>query len=111
MMLLSSSVSAPSRISSTALPVAFGGVAHGAGKARIKIADRHHARGGDFVLQVVRELGEFIDVGIDAAHEAFELGQDFVDVRGNFGQRARQDVEIVVAIHFQLAEFVDGRSE
>src|SRR3984885_2581019 len=39
-----------------------GGIAHGAGKAGVKVADGDHARGGDFVLQVVRELGEFIDV-------------------------------------------------
>ena len=103
--LLSSSVSAPSSERSTGLPAAFGGVADRARKARIEIADRHHARGRDFVLQVVRELREFIDVGIHAAHEAFELREDFGDVRGNFGERARQNVEIVVAIHFQFAEF------
>ena len=83
----------------------FGGVAHRARKAGIEISDRHHARGGDFVLQVVSELGEFVDVRIHAAHEAFELGQDNVHVRGNFSERARENVEVVVAIHFQLAEF------
>ena len=40
-------------------------------KSRIEIADRHHARRGNFVLQVVRELGEFVDVGFYAADESF----------------------------------------
>ena len=73
MMLLSSSVSAPSSARSTGLPRALRCVAHRARKARVEIADRHHARSSDFVLQVVRELGEFVDVRIHAAHEAFEL--------------------------------------
>ena len=80
------------------------GVADRARKARIEIADGHHARGGDFILQVVRELREFVDIGIDAAHETFELRQNFRDVRGNFRERARKNVHIVVAIHLEFAE-------
>ena len=50
------------------------------------------------------EFGELVNVGVHAAHEAFELGEDFGDVGGNFGERARKDVEVVVAVHFELAE-------
>ena len=80
-------------------------VADRARKARVQIADGHHARGGNFVLQVVRQLGEFINVRIDPAHEPFELGQHHIHVRRNFGQRARQNTEIVVTVHFEFAEF------
>src|SRR6266852_2388777 len=52
----------------------------------------------------MRELGELVDVAFDAADETFELGQDFVDVRGNFRHGAGENVEVVVAIHFQYAE-------
>ena len=62
MMLLSSSVSAPSSDQFDGLAGSFRRIADGARKARVEIADRHHARGGDFVLQVVRKLGEFVDV-------------------------------------------------
>ena len=51
------------------LPGGFGGIANGSGKPRVKIADRHHAGGSNFVLQVVREFCELVDIGIDAAHE------------------------------------------
>ena len=47
--------------------------------------------------QVVREFREFVDVRVHAIHEGFELREDFGDVRGNFGERARKDIEIVVA--------------
>src|SRR5271155_878984 len=82
-----------------------GGIAHGAGKARIEISDGHHARGGDFVLEVVGELGGFVDIGVHTTHEAFELGEDDIDVRGNFSERAGKNIDVVVAVHFQFAEF------
>ena len=50
------------------------------------------------------ELGEFVDVAFDATDVALQLRQDFVDVGGNFRHGAREDVEIVVAIHLQFAE-------
>ena len=84
-----------------------GGVANRARQARIEGADGHHAGGGEFVLQVVRELGEFVDVAFDASDVALELREDFVDVGGNFGHRAREDVEVVVAIHLEFAEVVE----
>ena len=105
MMLLSSSVSAPSRRQLDGFARGIGGIAHRARKARIEIADGHHARGGDFVLEVVRELGEFVNVRIDAAHEALELREDFVDVRGDFSERTREYIEVIVAVHLELAEF------
>src|SRR5207248_1833630 len=52
----------------------------------------------------MRELGEFVDVSFDAPDEAFELREDFIDVRGNFRHGAREDVDVVVAVHFKLAE-------
>ena len=104
MMLLSSSVSAPSSVRSTFLFDGLGGIAHRAREARIKIADRHHARLRDFILQTVRKLGELVDVAIHTTNKAIELREHFGDVGGNFGQRAREDVEIVIAIHLQFAE-------
>ena len=53
----------------------FRSVAHGAREARVKIRDGDHARGRDFVLQMVRELREFVDIGIDAAHEALQRAE------------------------------------
>ena len=107
MMLLSSSVSLPEKSSSTFFFGGFGGVANGAREQGIESADGHHARGGDFVLEVVGELGELVDVAFDAIDVALELREDFVDVGGNFGHGAGEDVEIVVAIHFEFAELVE----
>src|SRR5262249_16655266 len=60
-------------------------VTHGSGKARIQCADWQHAGGGDFVLQVVSELGELVDIALDAANETAELRKDFVHVGRNLG--------------------------
>ena len=51
------------------------------------------------------EFGEFVDIGVHSAHEAFQLRQDLVDVGGNFRERARKDIEIIVAVHLEFAEF------
>src|SRR5579864_1535530 len=56
----------------------------------------------------MRELGEFVNIGVNAAHESTQLSKDFINVRGNFGQRARKDAEVVVAIHFQFSEIAEG---
>lgn len=56
---------------------------------------------------MVGELGELVDVALDAVGVALELREDLVDVGGNFGHRAGEDVEIVVAIHLQLTELVE----
>ncbi len=82
----------------------LGGVAHGPRETRVEVADRHHARLRDLILQTVRQLGELIDVAIDAAHEAIELREHLGNVGGNFRERTRQDAEVVVAIHLQLGE-------
>src|SRR5437879_2964921 len=37
-----------------------GSIPYRARQARIEGADGHHASGGEFILQVVRELGEFV---------------------------------------------------
>ena len=58
----------------------------------------------DLILQAMRQLGELVDIAVDAAHEAIQLGEHFRDVGGNFRERAREDAEVVVAIHLQLAE-------
>ena len=57
------------------------------------------------VLQVMSELGEFVDVAFNATDVSLELCQDFVDIGGDFRHRAREDGEIVVAIHLEFAEF------
>src|SRR4029077_16736416 len=49
------------------------GVARGAREPRVQIADGHHARFGDFILEVVSKLGEFIDVSAYAADKSAEL--------------------------------------
>src|SRR5262245_15257016 len=85
------------------LACGLGGVANRARKARVESADGHHACSGNFVLQVVGKLCKFVDVAFDAANEAAELRKNLVDVGGNFGHGARQDVDVVVAIHFQFA--------
>src|SRR5215831_17192140 len=51
----------------------LGGVANRARQPRIEGANGQHAGGGNFVLQVMRKLGEFVDVAFDAADEAAEL--------------------------------------
>src|SRR5215831_32101 len=80
------------------------GVANGAGKTRVESADWHHARSGNFVLQVVRELCKFVDIAFNSANETAKLREHFVDVSGDFGHGARQDIDVVVAVHFQFAE-------
>ena len=80
-------------------------VANGSRKPRIERSDGHHSSGGDFVLQVVREFCELVDIAFDASDEPAELREDFVYVGGNFRHGARQDVHVVVAIHFEFAEF------
>ena len=79
-------------------------VAGRASDARIKVADRHHARLRDFILQTMRKLGELINVAINPTHKSIELAENLGDVGRDFRQRAREDVELVIAIHFQLAE-------
>ena len=83
----------------------FRGVTNGARQSRIQRANGHHARSGDFVLQMVSEFGEFVDIAFDAPDEAAHLGEDFVYVSGNFCHRTRENVDVVVTIHFQFAEF------
>ena len=51
------------------------------------------------------QLGELINIGIHAADKAIELRQHLGYVGRNLGERAREDVEIVVAIEFQFTEF------
>ena len=59
---------------------------------------------------MVGEFGEFVDVTFDAADEARELGEYFVDVGGDFRHGTGQNVEVVVAVHFEFAELgPDGR--
>jgi len=41
---------------------------------RIQRADGHHARGGEFVLQVMGEFGEVVDVAFHATDVALKLG-------------------------------------
>src|SRR5215472_6842318 len=88
----------------------FGGIANRAREQGIERADGHHTGGGDFVLQMVRELGEFVDVAFDAVNVVFQLCEDFVDIGGNFGHGTRKDVEVVVAIHFEFAELLEIRA-
>src|SRR5260370_9541022 len=52
----------------------------------------------------MRELGELVDVALDAPDVAFQLGQNFVYVGGNFRHGARKNINVVVAVHFQFAE-------
>src|SRR5215472_6531459 len=72
----------------------FGGIANGAREQGIERSDGHHAGGGDFVLQMVCEFGEFVDVAFDAVNVVFQLREDFVDIGGNFGHGTRKDVEV-----------------
>ena len=91
----------------------FGRVTRRSGEPRVEISDRHHPRGHDIILQMVRELREFIDVRIHATHETFQLRENFRHVGRYFGQGTGQGVEIIVAIHLQIAELgqvvEDGR--
>ena len=83
----------------------FRGVTNGARQSRIQRANGHHARSGDFVLQMVSEFGEFVDIAFDAPDEAAHLREDFVYVGGNLRHGTRENVDVVVTIHFQFAEF------
>jgi len=46
------------------------------------------------------EFCEFVDVAFHAADKSLKLREHFVYVGGNFGHGARQNIEVVVAIHF-----------
>ena len=54
---------------------------------------------------MMRQLREFVDIAFDAPDKPFQLREYLVDVRRDLGHRPRQNIEVVVAIHFQFAEF------
>src|ERR1700733_3047587 len=64
----------------------FRGVARGSREARVQIADGHHARLREPVLQMMRKLGELVDVHANASDKSAELGNNFGNVRGNFSE-------------------------
>src|SRR2546423_1354148 len=53
---------------------------------------------------MMSEFGEFVDVAFDAPDKALELREDLVYVGGNFRHGARENVDVVVAVHLELAE-------
>ena len=53
---------------------------------------------------MVRQLSELVDVAFDASDVALQLREHFVHVSGDFRHGARQNIEVVVAVHFQFAE-------
>jgi hypothetical protein len=53
----------------------------------------------------MRQLGELVNIAIHAPNEPVKLCEHFCDICGNFRQRSREDIEIVIAVHFQLAKF------
>src|SRR4029077_14447371 len=54
------------------------------------------------------KLGEFIDIPAYAADKSSELRKHFGNIGGNFGQRARENIEVVVAIHFEIGKIQPG---
>src|SRR5438445_13240700 len=81
----------------------FRGVTNGARQSRIQRANGHHARSGNFVLQMVSEFGEFVDIAFDAPDEAAHRGAAFVYVSGNLRHRTRREVDVVAASQFPSA--------
>src|ERR1700730_1043437 len=53
---------------------------------------------------MVSELGELIDVASHPADKSSELRKHFRNIGGNFSQRARENVEVIVAIHFEFGK-------
>src|SRR5580704_755524 len=53
---------------------------------------------------MVAELGELIDVASHSPDKSSELRKHFRNIGGNFGQRARENIEIIVAIHFEVGK-------
>src|SRR5262249_43510673 len=51
----------------------FRSITNSARKARSESSDGHHASGGEFILKVMSELCELVDVAFDAADESGEL--------------------------------------
>src|SRR6185437_15996843 len=87
-----------------AFPGSFGGIAHRSRKTSVQIPNRHHARLRDFILQAMRQLGELVNIGINTPDKPPKLRQDFADVGGNFRQGPGENVEIIIPVHFELAE-------
>ena len=56
-------------------------IANGPRQSRIERANRNHARGGNLILQVVRQFRKLVDIAFDAPDEPFQLRKYFVDVR------------------------------
>ena len=52
----------------------------------------------------MRKSGELIDVGINAAYESVKLRENFCYISGDFRQRARKNVVIIIAIHLEFSE-------
>src|SRR5258708_36536431 len=73
------------------------GIADGTRKARVERADGHHSGRGDFVLQVVREFRELVNIALASADEATRLSKHFVTVRGNFRPGPCQNVYAALA--------------
>ena len=59
---------------------------------------------------MVRKFGELVDVAFDSADESAHLREDFVDVGRNFRHGTGENVDVVVAVHFEFAEFGPERS-
>src|SRR5260370_25640672 len=56
-------------------------IANGPRQSRIQRSYRNHSRGRNLVLQMMRQLREFVDIAFDAADEPFQLRKHLIDVR------------------------------
>ncbi len=85
--------------------------AHGALELRRERAERHHAELHRLVLDLTREAPKPRQVAVEVADGGGDTGADGGDVAGRFGQLARQQVKLGIAIEFQFVKAVAaGRS-
>jgi hypothetical protein len=98
--------SAPEIFNVDLLGLVFGGVAHGAVETVEELADFDHADVRDFFLQVVGDAPDARGFFLELVEEIGQLVHHLGDVRADFHEAARQDVEIVVLIELQFEEAV-----
>ena len=67
-----------------------------------ELADRHHADIRDFFLQIVRNSADLRRFFFELLEEIGQFVHDFRNIRADFHEAARENIEIVVLIEFEI---------